>query len=160
MSMAKKKKFGNPAKEKAYREALKKAKQSKRLELNPTYKIGGPDPNKIVFAEVTDTSGKKSATIQWEDNDTIYNGIDTKEKFHKTMKDSAGEYEFIMSAAGSNHVYVTVEGTHYKNFKMDRKSAYWEWDMIWHKDGCPAILKGFEKGGSFDPAVMMHYLAQ
>jgi hypothetical protein len=66
MSMAKKKKFGNPAKEKAYREALKKAKQSKRLELNPTYKIGGPDPNKIVFAEVTDTSGKKSATIQWK----------------------------------------------------------------------------------------------
>jgi hypothetical protein len=128
----KKKKYGNPAKEKAYREALKKAKESKVLDGTPILTIGTGNP--------TDVIGFVDGIPMVARNEVIKDGIDTAMKFHKTMKDILGEYEFVMSACDSEHVYVTVEGTPYKNYKMTKKRAYWEWDMIWKKEGVPQIL--------------------
>ena len=130
--MGKKKKYGNPVKEKAYREALKKAKRSKVLNASPSFSIGKASPSDVI--------GFVDGIPMVARNEVVYEGIDTSLKFHKTMKDILGKYEFVMSACDSNHVYVTVEGTPYKHHKMEKKRAYWEWDMVWKKEGTPKIL--------------------
>jgi hypothetical protein len=111
---------------------LKKAKKSKVLDAKPTFSIGTANPSEVI--------GHFDGIPIIAKNEVIEDGFDTTLKFHKTMKDFLGTYEFVMSACDSDHVYVTVEGTPYKHFKMKKKQAYWEWDMIWKKEGTPKIL--------------------
>ncbi|OQY40939.1 MAG: hypothetical protein B6229_00450 [Spirochaetaceae bacterium 4572_7] len=132
--MAKKKRFGNPLKEKAYKEALKKAKKSKLVDGTPKLFIGNKNNYQDLGISVNGISAV--CTV----NEKVVDGIDTNLKFHRTMRDHIGKYEFIMEACDSNNVFVTVEGTPYKHSKMSKKQAHWEWDMIWNKFGVPTIL--------------------
>jgi hypothetical protein len=118
--------------------AKKRAMQSKMENLEPT------------FGSATITS-KKAMTVQkkngqnvhtyWEKNEVVKDGIDNDTMFHKTMKDSIGEFEFIIEEYDDKNVLVTVGGTHHREHKMSKKHAYWEWDMIWEDIGCPKVLQ-------------------
>ena len=122
--------------------AEKKALKSPMLDLSPRI-MSENEPNGGTIATLTGQNGQ-ILNLKWEKNDLISKGVDTEEKYWTTMKDSAGEYEFIMEKAEGDNVYVTVEGTHHRRNLLSKAAAAWEWDMVWNVVGWPVILKGFE----------------
>ena len=134
-----------------------RAKWNKRI--NSNYKknaeimsafmqIAGPNivqefkaPNADRLAFTIKGSNGAELIAHWNENEAIGSGINTPTHYFQKMKDPAGDYNFEMTLADKDSVYVTVEGTPWNHFKMDKKRAYWEWDMIWSVIGDPLILK-------------------
>jgi hypothetical protein len=98
----------------------------------------GVNSGKVAYT-VQQKDGQKQ-TVYWEKNEMIGDRVDTVKKYHQTMKDSIGTYDFDIRPCDRDNVYITVEGTHRKHNKMDKKRAIWEWDMVWDDIGIPKIL--------------------
>jgi hypothetical protein len=132
----KKRKYGNPLKEKTYREAVRKANASKKL--NPTFTL------QSVGKSNSDMPG--IINIEWSKDEQVHIYSNTSELYHAEHRDSLGAYSFLIRRIDSEHVAVTVETTPYNEHRMTKEHAYWEWDMLWKVHGRPIVLMDDEDG--------------